>query len=70
MDQEWMMVKEEAILFARDRLEDAQDALSETMPEASEEVGYLREELAKELMRVRGEMLALCANAYFSEELA
>ena len=68
MDHEWMTVKEEAILFARDKLEDVQEALWEVLPDASEEVGFLREELKKELQRVRGEMLEQRQNPFFAEE--
>ena len=63
-----MTVKEEAILFARDKLEDVQEALSEVMPDASEEVGFFREVLLKELQRVRGEMLQHRQNSFFAEE--
>ena len=68
MDHEWMTVKEEAILFAQDKLEDVQEALWEVLPDASEEVGFLREELKKELQRVRGEMLEQRQNPFFAEE--
>ncbi len=68
MDREWMTVKEEAILFAKNKIEDAASALTEVLPDASEELGWLKDELSQELQRVRGERLLTCDNAYFEEE--
>jgi hypothetical protein len=53
MNREYMTVKEEAILFAKDKIEDASDALIEILPDISEELNWFREELGKELLKVR-----------------
>lgn len=68
MDQDWMNVKEEAILFARDKIEDAAQALNEILPDTSEELGWLGEQLSKELQSIRGERLFANENMYFAEE--
>ena len=52
MKQKCMTVKEDAILFAKDKLEDAAQALEEVLPDASEELSWMREQLIKELIRI------------------
>lgn len=68
MDYEWMAIKEEAILFAKDKIEDAAQVLEEVLPDASEELGWFRENLVKELQNIRGERLFLGEGNFFGEE--
>lgn len=68
MNQEWMTIKEEAILFAKEKIEDAAEAISEVLPEASEELNWFQNELTKELQSVRGEKLSLAECDVFSRE--
>ena len=70
MNQEWMSVKEEAILFAKEKIEDAAEALSEFLPDASEELAWFREELGKEVQNVRSQYLSACDYSRFTEEEA
>ena len=70
MNREFMNVKEEAILFAKEKVEDAAEALSEFLPDASEELEWFREELEKEIQNVRSQYFSVCDSRMFSEEEA
>ena len=66
MTRERMDMKEEAILFAKDRIEEAADALSELFPEFAEELNWFLEELGNRLTSVRSERLVLPESELYS----
>ena len=66
MTRERMDLKEEAILFAKDKIEEAADALSELFPELAEELNWFLEELENRLVVVRSDRLALPESALYS----
>ncbi len=70
MNREYITVKEEAILFAKEKIEDASDALIEVLPDISEELSWVREELGKELVSVRSEGLDALERFSIPEECA
>jgi hypothetical protein len=53
MSIDWMNVKEEAILFAKEKVSDASDAIEEILPETAEELDWIETILAKELLGIR-----------------
>ncbi len=65
MNREIMDLKEEGILLAKDKIEDAAEALSEFLPEVSEELNWFLEELANQLTLVRSDRLALSESALY-----
>ena len=58
MKRELMDLKEEAILFAKDKIEDAAEALSELLPEMADELNWFLEEMGNQLTQVRSDKLA------------
>lgn len=64
MSIEWMNIKEEAILFAKEKVSDASEAIEELLPETAEELDWIETILAKELFSLRAqrsEQLVLAA---------
>ncbi len=55
MSMEWMNAKEEAILFAKEKVEDAGEAIGEILPETAEELVWIGGILGKELILLRTE---------------
>lgn len=53
MSIDWMNIKEEAILFAKEKVSDASDAIEDFLPETAEEMDWIEGILAKELTLVR-----------------
>ena len=66
MTRERMDLKEEAILIAKEKIEEAADALSEFFPELAEELNWFLEELGNRLTEVRSDRLALAESALYS----
>ena len=66
MTRERMNLKEEAILIAKEKIEEAADALSEFFPELAEELNWFLEELGNRLIEVRSDRLALAESALYS----
>lgn len=70
MTRERMNLKEEAILLAKDKIEDAAEALSEFCPEVAEELNWFLEELGNRLILVRSDRLAMPESELYSGEVA
>ena len=70
MSHEYTMIKEEAILFAKEKIEDASETLSDILPEVSEELRFLEEELNKEILIVKRERMEISEKISFPEECA
>ena len=66
MTRERMDLKEEAILLAKDRVEEAVEAIAEFLPELAEELNWFLEELGNRLMLVRSERLSMPESALYS----
>lgn len=68
MDKELVAMKEEALLFAKDKIEDAIEALSENFSDLADEVNWLLDELGNQLRTVRAERLGLMNSSLYSSE--
>ena len=68
MNRKLILAKEEVITIAKDKVEDAAEALREFLPDLSEELNWFLSELAEELCLVRGERLALMESALYGGE--
>ena len=55
MSIEWMNMKEEAILFAKEKVADAIESIEEILPETAEELDWIKGILGKELIGLRSE---------------
>ena len=66
MSRERMDFTEEAILIAKDKIEDAAEALSELLPDVAEELNWFLEELGNRLILVRSERLATPESALYA----
>ena len=66
MSRERMDFTEEAILIAKDKIEDAAEALSEFLPDVAEELNWFLEELGNRLILVRSERLAMPESALYA----
>lgn len=66
MSRERMDFTEEAILLAKDKIEDATEALSEFLPDVAEELNWFLEELGNRLILVRSERLATPESALYA----
>ena len=66
MNKELMAMKEETILFAKDKIEDAMEALSEFFPDLAEEMNWFLEELENQLQSVRSERLILMNSSLYA----
>lgn len=65
MKKEFLTMKEETILFAKEKIEDAMEALSEIFPDPAEELNWFLEELENQLQAVRSERLLQMNSALY-----
>ena len=65
MKKEFLTMKEETILFAKEKIEDAMEALSEIFPDPAEELNWFLEELENQLQSVRSERLLQMNSALY-----
>lgn len=71
MNKEFVAMKEETILFAKEKIEDAMEALSEIFPDLAEELNWFLEELGNQLQTVRSErLLQMNSSLYGAGETA
>ena len=68
MNEEMMAMKEEAILFAKDKIEDAAQAVLEFFPDLAEELNWFLEEIENQLGLLRGERLAVKQSSLYAGE--
>ncbi len=68
MDKELVAMKEEALLLAKDKIEDAIEALSENFSDLADEVNWLLDELGNQLRTVRAERLGLMNSSLYASE--
>lgn len=67
MNDEVLTLKEEAILFAKEKIEDAAESVSEFLPDVADELNWFLDEMARELLLVHSEKLALMTSSLYGE---
>ena len=68
MNDELLTLKEEALLFAKEKIEDAAEALSEFLPDLSEELNWFLEEMKNQLQALRTERLMQMNSTLYAKE--
>ncbi|MBE6713501.1 MAG: hypothetical protein E7580_08365 [Ruminococcaceae bacterium] len=68
MNQEIMSAKERAILLAKDKVEEAAEAISEFLPDAAEELNWFLEEMGNQLTLLRSDRLSMMESRLYSGE--
>ncbi len=61
----YLQKKEEALVFALEKVEEAAEALEEVLSDTAEEMAWFRENLQEELLSVRTEKMAMADSAKY-----